>query len=442
MDLLRQARAQGFKGELGECAGPSPAAGQAPRIIAGLGRRADFDPAETPRRAAAGVHRALRARWTSIGIDAASWPQAVAEGLSLASYRFTQYRKADPCALVEAKLLFKRPAERRRLETTIARARLSSEAVCFTRDLVNRAPSDKAPQSLADIARSLEVEGLSVRLIGREEAAAMGMGSYLGVARGSVVEPVFAHLIYKPRGARGRVALVGKGITFDSGGLSLKPPAAMETMKCDMAGAAAVLGVFKVLPRLKPRAEIHGVCPFTYNLPGPEAVKPGDVLRAMNDKTIEVLNTDAEGRLILADALVYAARLKPDWIVDLATLTGAVVAALGSKVSAVMANNRRLLERVRAAARRAGEAVWELPLVPEYRDYIRSPIADLQNIGKARGEAGSIVGGLFLQEFVGETPWAHLDIAGTAWAAEDSGYSGRGGTGAAVRTLLELLSTR
>jgi leucyl aminopeptidase len=250
------------------------------------------------------------------------------------------------------------------------------------------------------------------------------------------------HLRYRPRKpARKSVALVGKGITFDSGGLSLKPAASMETMKMDMSGAAAVLGVFHRISRHAPPVEVHGVIATTENMPGGRAYKPGDVLTALNGKTMEVLNTDAEGRLILADALAYAERQKPDAIVDLATLTGAVVIALGPLLVGLMSNDEALASRVRSAAEAEGESLWELPLVPEYRPDIKSKVADIKNIGGSR-EAGTIIGGLFLQEFVEKTPWVHLDIAGPAWLDRDfpsRPYLHPGGTGIMIRTLLRLL---
>ncbi|MEK7656666.1 MAG: M17 family metallopeptidase, partial [Elusimicrobiota bacterium] len=293
---------------------------------------------------------------------------------------------------------------------------------------------------LAEAAKGLAGSGVTVRVIEKEEAADLRLGSFLGVARGSVHPPALVHLIYKPKGAKKKIALVGKGITFDSGGLSLKPPQGMETMKCDMAGAALVLGVFKVLARLKPKVEVHGYAVMTYNLPAADAYKPGDVLRARNGKTIEVLNTDAEGRLVLADALCLAAEEKPDAIVDFATLTGAVLIALGSSVTGAMTNDKALLARLSSASRLADEPLWELPLPKEYEENIKGKIADLQNIGKVRGEAGTLIGGLFLREFVGSVPWVHLDIAGTAWTDSEKPYCPAGGTGAPVRTVLEYLS--
>src|ERR1017187_9832200 len=247
-------------------------------------------------------------------------------------------------------------------------------------------------------------------------------------------------MIYKPAAkAKKVIALVGKGITFDSGGLSLKPAQSMETMKDDMSGAAAVLGVMSALAELKPSVEVRGYLAIAENMPGGRAQKPGDVLKAFNGKTIEVLNTDAEGRLVLSDALSYACSKKPDVVIDIATLTGACVVALGHRVSAVMTNTPRLFGAIKAAGEKAGEKFWELPLEKEYEGDVKSKIADVQNIGKRRGEAGTIIGGLFLKEFVDDRPWAHLDIAGPSWTDGDQPYCPTGGTGHPVRTLLHYI---
>ncbi|MBI3551369.1 MAG: leucyl aminopeptidase [Elusimicrobia bacterium] len=440
--LLDEAKAEGFKGAAGEIASVSASDKGSKRrfVLAGLGPRKKLSP-ETVRRGAAAIYKYAQSRFEKIAVSAFLHPQAAAEGLLLSSYKFDEYRKPEKEKLSSAALLVSNAAQRQAFERAIAKASLYCDSVCFVRDLVNRGPSDKSPESLAELAKGLAGDGVSVDVISRQEAQKLGMGSFLAVARGSSAEPVMLHLTYKPKGgARRKVGLVGKGITFDSGGLSLKPPQSMETMKCDMAGAASVLSVFKALPKLKPRAEVHGVCAFTYNMPGPDAIKPGDVVRASNGKSIEILNTDAEGRLVLADALVYATQLKLDGVIDLATLTGAVVVALGAKVTGAMGNDKRLLGALGAAAAKTEEALCELPLVMDYKEQIKSPIADLQNIGKVRGEAGSIIGGLFLEEFVDGKPWVHLDIAGTAWNDSPSAYCPAGGTGSIVRTLLEYIS--
>jgi leucyl aminopeptidase len=261
------------------------------------------------------------------------------------------------------------------------------------------------------------------------------------VNRGSAHPPVLVHLHYKPavRPSR-RVAFVGKGITFDSGGLSLKTADGMMTMKYDMAGAATVFALFKALARLRPTVEVHGITPITENMPGQDAYKPGDVVRAANGKTIEVLNTDAEGRVILADGLSFAARLPVDEIIDIATLTGAANIALGRAYAALMTNNDGVARRLGRASEAAGEKVWQLPLEPSYKDHIKSKVADLKNIGNP-GEAGTIIGGLFLQEFVDGKPWAHLDIASCGWNSDGSVWGAPGATGVMVRTLLNYIGS-
>ncbi len=298
----------------------------------------------------------------------------------------------------------------------------------------------KTPTYLATLAKKLGKEsGIEVEVWEPKRIASEKLAGLIAVARGSNEEPRFVRLRYRAKGAKRRVALVGKGITFDSGGLSLKPAKSMETMKCDMAGAAAVLGTMTALGRLKPAIDVDGFIPITENLPGGKAQKPGDVIRFRNDKTVEVLNTDAEGRLILADALTLAADTKPDAIIDLATLTGACMVALGTQVAGLFSNDQALADRLLKVSVETGEPLWQLPLVAEYKDDIKSAVADLKNIGG--GHAGSITAALFLQEFVGTTPWVHLDIAGPAFLEKGLPYAPKGGTGFGVRTLLRYLMT-
>ncbi len=439
--LNAKLKEEGFKGGAKEvCRVELDVLGKTRRVFAvGLGKKKGAD-SETFRRAAGALLGAVRSKREKIAILCSENPQAIAEGLLLASYKYEEYKKGDVDKLTSAAIVIQDAGSRAAVEKACAKATLYAEAVCLARDLVNRAPSDKTPASLGKLAETLNGSGVSVNVIEKAEAEKMGMGSFLGVARGSSEPPVMVHMIYKPKGAKKKVAIVGKGVTFDSGGLSLKPAQSMEEMKCDMAGAAAVIAVFKVIARLKPAAEVHGIFAATYNMPGPDAYKPGDVLTAMNGKTIEVWNTDAEGRLILADALCLAAKQDPQAIVDLATLTGAVVVALGSKVAGIMGNDRKLIGQITAAAGRADESFCELPLVEDYKESIKGNIAELLNISKVRGEAGSIIGGLFLQEFVDGKPWVHLDIAGTAFWSGDGPYGPKGGTGSPVRTLLEWLS--
>lgn len=442
---------EGFKGKESE----GVWAHGASVIALGLGQHG-ASRVESFRRAggrAARVARAVRATnltvdWPSRGLlgSAPETAKAFAEGLALGAYRFDRYRsRKEDLAPALSSVTLRASGDlaavlRKATETAVSYA----EGVVLARDLINGAPSEVTPRALVEEAKKIahSVRGVTVKVYGKKELTRMGAGGLLGVNRGSAEEPFLIHLRYKPSRPSGKsLAIVGKGITFDSGGLSLKPAGSMETMKCDMSGAAAVLGVFSQLGRLAPRAEVHGIIATTENLPGEHAVKPGDVLTALNGKTMEVLNTDAEGRLILADALSYAVRQKVGGIVDMATLTGACVVALGALVSGAMGNDPALLARVVSATKAEGEPVWEMPLVEEYREDIRSKIADMKNIGGHR-EAGTIIGGLFLQEFVGETPWVHLDIAGPAFLERDFSalpYCQPGGSGVMIRSLLTLL---
>jgi leucyl aminopeptidase len=368
---------------------------------------------------------------------------AAVEGVLLSSYRFTKYRSSsNPPAEMKTFTLF-RPGLRRSagLQKAIALAQEGATAVFLARDLVNEPPSVATASFLASQAeRFCRGRGLSIEVWGKRKIAAMKLNGLLAVNRGSQEEPRFIVIRYKPAGrTRKRIALVGKGITFDSGGLSLKPSKSMETMKLDMAGGAAIIAAMSRLPRLRPDVEITGYVPLTDNLPGANAQKPGDVIRYLNGKTIEVLNTDAEGRLILADALALAARQKPDYMVNLATLTGACMVALGPGVAGLFSNDRELSDRLMACSEGAGEKLWPLPLVREYRDMIKSSVADMKNIGGAHG--GAIIAALILQEFVGEVPWAHLDIAGPAFAESDQPLCPKGGTGFGVRTLLNFIAS-
>jgi leucyl aminopeptidase len=305
--------------------------------------------------------------------------------------------------------------------------------------LINEPASVSTPTYLAEQAAKLSRgNGLKSEIWGLNKIKAAKMTGLLAVARGSVEEPRFIKLVYKPTGKpKKKIALVGKGLTFDSGGLSLKPAKSMEKMKLDMSGGATVLGVMRVISQLKPQVQVTGYVPATENMPSGTAQKPGDIIRYSNGKTVEVLNTDAEGRLILADALIHAAQEKPDAIIDLATLTGACVVALGPQIAGLFSNNQDLADALLRCGKETGEPLWRLPLVREYRDDIRSSIADIKNTGS--GNAGAIAAALFLEEFVDGVPWAHYDIAGPAFAEKDGAYIPKGGTGFGVRTLVRYL---
>jgi leucyl aminopeptidase len=364
--------------------------------------------------------------------------QAITEGLMLGAYNFDKY-KSKKEEKRESEVILLVPAARLQHGANGAvKGQLTAQASIFARDLVNESPTVTTPAYLAQVARNLaKKDGIKAQIIDEKEARKMGMNSYLSVARGSSEPPKFIHLTYSG-GGRKKIAVIGKSITFDTGGLSLKDAKNMETMKIDMSGGAAVLGLFSILPLLKPKCTVCGVLPATENMPGSKAIKPGDVVTAMNGKSIEILNTDAEGRMTLADAFVYAQRLKPDYIIDLATLTGACVVALGENIAGLWGNNTDLTSKVKTAAKIAGEKIWELPLEEEYRDQMKGSISDLRNIGKSR-YGGSITGALFLQEFINNTPWVHLDIAGPAWEEKGSELIPQGGTGFGVRTLIEVI---
>ncbi len=442
-DISEALKDDGFEGKSGEKASFRASDGNVSRrfLVVGLGKKKGFT-ADCQRKAASALYGMARKRFETLWISVPGDIQAAAEGFFLSAHVYPRYK--EPCKdtkLAAVNLITQKAGEKKKAQASLDRAALFSEAVCWTRDLVNEGPSDQSPESLTNTAKKYIKDGVTLKIIDKKQAQKLGMGSYLSVARGSDAPPYFLHFTYKPKGkAKKKIALVGKGVTFDSGGLSLKPPGAMETMKCDMAGAGTVLGVMRVVSRLKVKAEVHGITPLTYNMPGPDAIKPGDIVKASNGKTIEILNTDAEGRLILADALVYASKLKFDVIMDLATLTGAAVVALGSDVTAAMTNDKAALQKLLAVSKKTQEMVWELPLVPGYKKQIKSKVANIKNIGN-RGEAGTITAGLFLQEFVDSKSWIHLDIAGPAWTDGAQAYCPPGGTGAMVRTLLEYLST-
>src|SRR6478735_6785932 len=327
-----------------------------------------------------------------------------------------------------------------KLRAGIARGARIAEGVAWARDLVNEPAAAKSPDAIAKLARTLaRANGLSIKVLAGEQLERERLGGVLGVGKGSERPPRFVRLAYEPKGARSTIAFVGKGVVFDSGGLSIKTAGGMETMKTDMSGGAAVIAAMSTLRDLDVKTRVIGFVPLVENMPSGDAMRPGDVLRMRNGKTVEVLNTDAEGRLILADGLSLAAEEKPDAIIDLATLTGACVVALGEKIAGLMTTNDSWGEQVRAAADNAGEPVWPLPLPKEYNPLIESEIADLKNIGTG-GYGGALTAGLFLAAFVGDVPWVHLDIAGPARAGKDDGVMVRGGTGFGVRTLARLLT--
>lgn len=362
---------------------------------------------------------------------------AITEGAALGGYQFTEY-KASKSAPAESVEVLSAVAKQREVKDAFTRAQVVATAVNGARSLVNSSPNHLYPESFAQIARNA-VKGtkVSIDVLDTKALKAGGYGGLVGVGQGSTRGPQLVQLTYKPSRAKAHYALVGKGITFDSGGLSLKPAKGMETMKLDMAGAAAVLHTVLAAAELQLPVAVTGWLALAENLPSGTAQRPSDVITIRGGKTVEVLNTDAEGRLVLADALVAAGEQNPDVILDIATLTGAQMVALGNQVSAVMGTDE-VREDVVAAAQTSGEDFWPMPLPAELVPSMKSQVADIANIGERFG--GMLVGGLFLKEFVGDTPWAHLDIAGPAF--NDSSprhYVPKGGTGVGVRTMLAML---
>jgi leucyl aminopeptidase len=449
--------ARGFTGKAGETAAWATL-GRLPAtvlLLVGLGERAKVD-TEVLRRAGAAVVRqgrgAAKAVTTlpqALPADPAGAVQAVAEGALLAAYRFDKYKKATtdgakpPTELASLALVAggEGSGGRRGLAGALAAGQVRAAATNLARDLSNEPANALHPADLAAAARKLLAgKGVTVKVKDEKELAKEGFGGIIGVGQGAEHPPRLIELRYAPKGATGEVVLVGKGITFDSGGLSLKPPDSMRTMKTDMSGAAAVLATMSALGDLEVAVNVTGYLAAAENMPSGAATRPGDVLTMKNGKTVEVLNTDAEGRLVMADALALGAAARPDAIIDVATLTGACAVALGNRYSGLMANDEALAAELLEAAAEAGEPTWRLPLPPEYHKDIESDLADLKNVGDRYG--GALFAGLFLQEFVDGRPWAHLDIAGPARAEADDGYLSKGSTGVTVRTLLTWLERR
>ncbi|HWC33773.1 MAG TPA: leucyl aminopeptidase [Mycobacteriales bacterium] len=409
-------------------------------LLAGIG---DGSPADLRKAAAAVARRAKASRSLATTLAADQAPdgvRAVAEGIGLAGYAFSVSPEAKPPTLRRVKLILDDPAQAR---AALRQAGAVVAAVHLARDLANTPSLEKSPDWLANRAQELcEAAGVAVRIRDEVQLAAEGFGGVVGVGQGSSRPPRLLEASWSPDEAQRHVVLVGKGITFDSGGLSIKPPDGMPSMKTDMAGGAAVIATMTALAALDVRTKVTALVPMAENMPGAASIRPGDVLRHYGGRTSEVLNTDAEGRLVLADALAYAvAELAPDAIVDIATLTGAAYLGLGKRHAAFYATTDDLRDELVAAAAEAGERVWPMPLVEDYRDSLDSSIADLRNIGdpSKHYSGGSISAALFLREFVGRVPWAHLDVAGPARADADEDEVSKGATGFGVRTFLRWL---
>ena len=452
--LGRVITSRDFKGKRDETLVLYPGGGKAQRILlVGLGKPGEVTRSGIRRAAAVAAKRAraLGAKQFAFtvavearnGTSARELGQSVVEGAGQGAWAFTELKAApeEPRTDVDGVAIV---CEVREAKEVAAGQRIGDAVAAghqLARHLQMQPGNVCTPAYLADQAKRLaDAYGFKLTVLDRAQIRTEGMGALLAVAQGSAQEPRFIVLEHRPAGDAAPVVLIGKGVTFDSGGISIKPAQNMEEMKYDMSGGAAVLGTFEVLGRLKPRLNVVGVIPATENLPSGTAVKPGDVIKSHLGKTIEIINTDAEGRLILCDALSYVRRFKPALVLDAATLTGAVVVALGHAATGLMGTDEALLAEVRDAGERAGERCWPLPLWDEYRDMLKSEIADVKN-SAGRG-AGTIAGGWFLREFVEGYPWAHLDIAGTAYTDSETPYQTKGPTAVGVRLFSEFVLTR
>ncbi|MEW6776943.1 MAG: leucyl aminopeptidase [Bdellovibrionota bacterium] len=429
-------------------------------LLVGIGKAAELDADVLRNAGAQAARQARRVGAERVGLvfpartlakgGAEGAARALGEGFLLGLYSFRKFKTGEEPTDAGSKVreLFAYPAtgsakEKAGWQQALALAASLARAVNLARDLSNAPANEMTPSKMAEEAQRIaRLGGISCKILGREEMRKERMGGVLAVSQGTDTPPKFIVLEYK--GAKKKsdppVVVVGKGITFDTGGISLKPAAGMEEMKHDMSGAAAVIGLFDVLRDLKPKVNVIGLAPCTENMPSGKAYRPGDVVVTRSGKTVEILNTDAEGRMILCDALDYAKKYEPKCIIDLATLTGACVIALGHAAAGLMTNNENLKNALVAAADASGDRAWPLPLYKEYSEAVKSEIADLKNTGGR--DAGALTGGAFLKEFVDKkTPWVHLDIAGTAWLTKPSGYFGKGATGYGVRLLAEYLKS-
>ena len=425
-------------------------------IIVGLGERSKFDLDAIRKASASGIRCAKKENAKTVctilhgtgtgKIDPKIAAQIVTEVSQLAIYDFDKYKSKDKnskknkiTTLVIAEFDKKKLKD---INSGIQRGNIVAKAQKLARDLVSEPAMTATPTFLANVARKVAKENkLSIKVFDKSACKKLGMNAFLSVNLGSEEPPKFIVMKYVPKGKpKKHVAIVGKGITFDSGGLSLKPANSMETMKDDKSGASAVIGTMSIIRELKPNVEITMIAACTENMPSGKAYRPGDVVRAMDGQTIEVLNTDAEGRVTLADAVSYARlKVKPDEIIDLATLTGACVVALGDTANGVMTNNQALANKIIKAGNEAGERMWQLPLYEEDREKIKSPIADMINTG-SKGKSGAQNGAVFIEKFVGNIPWVHIDIAGPSWTDNDTVYGPKGPTGVGVKTLINYLT--
>ncbi|HJT37230.1 MAG TPA: leucyl aminopeptidase [Actinomycetota bacterium] len=415
-------------------------------LFVGLGPEGDVNTATIRRAAAIAARRVGGGKSVATTVpqaipDVNEAVRAFVEGFLLASYRYLRYRAerdTRPNRVETVQLLAAKGWEPKSVKRAMDHAAAVAEGTNLARDLTNTPASDKSPESLAQEARKMGRNGLKVKVLTEKELADKGFGGILGVGRGSPKPPRLIELRYDPPGAKRTIAFVGKGITFDSGGINLKPSdSGIDWMKMDMGGGGAVLGAMHAIAKLKPKVAVHAYVATSENMPDGNALRPGDVITQYGGKTVEIGNTDAEGRLVMADAIVYAKERGADVVVDVATLTGAMVVALGQKMFGVIGEPRSEVQKVLDAAERAGEPAWEMPLNRDYLELMKSDIADLRNVSSRNVGGGAITAALFLKEFAGDTPWVHIDIAGPAKADEDHFENPKWATGAGVRTLVE-----
>ena len=400
-------------------------------LAVGLGKEEELDNNIIRENTAKAIKKCIELKAKTVAFDITTdqmFGMSIISGSFIANYNFDKYKTKKEHRIEELYLS--------NVSQYIEHAKHIAEAVEFARDLANEPAQYATPQRLAELA--LSFDGLDTRVFEKEQIKKMGMGAFYAVSKGSEEPPKFIHMRYSSPTPLKRIAIIGKGICFDSGGLDIKPASSMLTMKDDMSGAACILGIMKVLSKFKPDIEVHGIIAACENMPGAEAYKPGDILTAKNGKTIEVDNTDAEGRLTLADALCYACDLEVDEIIDIATLTGACMVALGNAASGIMGNDSEFINQIIKMGSLCGEKFWELPMWQEYRDNMKSDVADMKNTGTRYGGASSA--GMFLKEFVkDDIKWAHLDVAGTAFLESPHKEFGKGATGVGVRTILNYI---
>lgn len=416
-------------------------------LVVGLGEKEKFTSNKLRELSAKIVKKVLTIKAKKVCIDLGKLEfdafisgQVVAEGALIGDYSFDKYKtkeedKDDNEKLDEFILVEKDSEKFNKLNEGVLKGEAIANAMSFARNLSNEPAQYATPTKLAEIAK--KIEGIKTKVYEKEEIERMGMGAFLAVGRGSSQSPKFIHMKYTPVNPKKKIAIIGKGITFDSGGLDLKPASSMLTMKDDMSGSACVLSVMNSLRYFNPNVEVHGLIATCENMPGCSAYKPGDILTAKNNKTIEIDNTDAEGRLTLADALCYACEIGVDEVIDIATLTGACVVALGSHATGIMGNNQDLIDKLIKVGEENGERLWQLPMFEEYFDSLKSDVADMKNTGGRQG--GASVAGLFLQKFVKGVSWAHLDVAGTAFLEKPQKEFIKGATGVGVRTLINYI---